>query len=255
MYAILARGGLRQISRRQPSVKPPQPQPWISALEAKRLILAGQAWDNMSVQGGLNLEQQSTLTELPFGLRCSSLNVSRCVNLTALPEHLDTTWLDISGCPQLSQLPAQTHSLTAIEMAGSGLSSLPPGLRVRLLWNGVAISEKMAFYPDTLTGQDVLQEDNAEIRRIMLERLGYKRFIDDVGGLVVDKDMDAGGQRKLIRVPMDDDEDILVLSVICPSTAHAYILRVPPYMRSCHQAAAWLAGFDNPNDYQPVIER
>jgi hypothetical protein len=29
---------------------------------------------------------------------------------------------------------------------------------------------------------------------------------------------------------------------------------VPPAMRTCHQAAAWIAGFDNPNDYRPILE-
>jgi hypothetical protein len=29
---------------------------------------------------------------------------------------------------------------------------------------------------------------------------------------------------------------------------------VPPNMRTCHQAAAWIAGFDNPKDYRLVAE-
>jgi hypothetical protein len=44
------------------------------------------------------------------------------------------------------------------------------------------------------------------------------------------------------------------LKVVCPSTGHLHVLRVPPHMRSCRQAAAWIAGFDNPDDYQPIIE-
>lgn len=31
-------------------------------------------------------------------------------------------------------------------------------------------------------------------------------------------------------------------------------LRAPPTMASCHQAAAWVAGFDNPDDYRPLVE-
>jgi hypothetical protein len=33
-----------------------------------------------------------------------------------------------------------------------------------------------------------------------------------------------------------------------------YALRVPPTMRSCRQAAAWMAGFDDPDDYRPLVE-
>ena len=54
--------------------------------------------------------------------------------------------------------------------------------------------------------------------------------------------------------PSQDDEDLVTLSVKCPSTAHSYMLRVPPSMKSCHQAAAWIAGFDNPDDYKPLAE-
>jgi hypothetical protein len=42
--------------------------------------------------------------------------------------------------------------------------------------------------------------------------------------------------------------------VACPSTGRRYALRVPPTMRSCRQAAAWTAGFDNPDLYRPLIE-
>jgi hypothetical protein len=78
--------------------------------------------------------------------------------------------------------------------------------------------------------------------------------LQQVGGLVRDRDLDAGGERQLIYVPFDDDEPFMVLKVTCPSTGHIHILRVPPYQTSCHQTAAWIAGFDNPNDYNPEIE-
>jgi len=44
------------------------------------------------------------------------------------------------------------------------------------------------------------------------------------------------------------------LAVQCPSTDRRYVLRVPPTMQSCHQAAAWIAGFDNPDDYKLLKE-
>jgi hypothetical protein len=31
-------------------------------------------------------------------------------------------------------------------------------------------------------------------------------------------------------------------------------VRVPPTMRNCRQAVAWTAGFDNPDDYEPIAE-
>lgn len=40
----------------------------------------------------------------------------------------------------------------------------------------------------------------------------------------------------------------------CPSTGRQYLLPVPPSIRTCHAAAAWMAGFENPHDYAPVLE-
>jgi len=40
----------------------------------------------------------------------------------------------------------------------------------------------------------------------------------------------------------------------CPSTGRKYLLRVPPHIADCRAAAAWLAGFNNPDEYRPVQE-
>jgi hypothetical protein len=110
--------------------------------------------------------------------------------------------------------------------------------------------------PQEKTAQDILNEENVELRRQLIEQMGYEKFIEQVGGVIRHRDRDAGGERHLIYVPFEheDDEPIMVLRVTCPSTGHIHVLRVPPYMRTCHQAAAWIAGFDNPDDYAPVME-
>jgi hypothetical protein len=53
---------------------------------------------------------------------------------------------------------------------------------------------------------------------------------------------------------MKDDEDLVCVSVICPSTGRQYVIRVPPTVTTCHQAIAWVAGFDDPDQYRPVAE-
>jgi hypothetical protein len=71
---------------------------------------------------------------------------------------------------------------------------------------------------------------------------------------VLDRDQDAGGPRRLLRVDVAGDEPLVCVSVICPSTRRQFMLRVPPTMTSCRHAVAWTAGFDNPDDYQPMVE-
>ena len=90
--------------------------------------------------------------------------------------------------------------------------------------------------------------------RIEIEKLGYETFIAQVGGVIRDRDTDAGGERQLVCVAFEDDEPLMLLRVICPSTGHLHVLRVPPDMVSCHQSAAWIAGFDIPDDYDPLME-
>jgi hypothetical protein len=103
-------------------------------------------------------------------------------------------------------------------------------------------------------------ETNIERRRVMLERLGYETFFKQAQATELDQDFDPGGFRRLLRVELplvrgwQQDEPLVCLSVICPSTARQYIIRVPPTMQTCHQAAAWVAGFDDPNLYHPVRE-
>jgi hypothetical protein len=92
------------------------------------------------------------------------------------------------------------------------------------------------------------------VRGVLLERHGVARLFERVDAQVVDEDTDAGGSRRLFAIPVANGEPIVALLVHCPSTSRPYHLRVPPQMRTCRQAAAWLAGFWNPDDYNPIIE-
>jgi hypothetical protein len=127
----------------------------------------------------------------------------------------------------------------------------------RLMSNGRVpkrVGHRTAVPPQSIDGQEILKTENVEIRRGLIEQLGYETFITQVGGVIHDRDLDRGGERQLICIAFDDDEPLMLLKVICPSTGHLHVLRVPPHMRTCHQAAAWIAGFDRPDEYNPAIE-
>lgn len=185
-----------------------------------------------------------------------NLNVNGCQSLVGLPDYLtDLGTLDIGNCPQITALPPQLQISSWIELAGSGLTSLPPQLQeISIRWRGVLIDLTTAFFPERLRAATVLKERNAERRRVMIERMGFDRFMREAGTEKLHADRDPGGPRELLRVPMKGDEDIVCLSVNCPSTGRHYLLRVPPTMKTCRQAAAWMAGFDDEKLYKPVIE-
>jgi len=189
--------------------------------------------------GHLRLRGCTALRQLPSSLgRLSALNVRDCPNLKTLPPNLVVTgWLDL---------------------AYSGITeegSLPPGLAdTQLRWSGVNIDRRIAFHPETIQVDEVLSERNSERRRVLLDRYGYGRFLRDAGAEIVDHDADPGGVRQLLRIKLEGDEDLVALSCHCPSTRRQYIIRVPPQTPTCHSAAAWIAGFDNPDDYRPLAE-
>jgi hypothetical protein len=179
-----------------------------------------------------------------------------CVALTALPPWLRrVARLDVSGCVGIRSLPEGLEVASFVDVAGSGLTSLPRSLAgVELRWRGVRVDERVAFHPEAIDPSEVLAEPNAERRRVLLDRVGYDRFLEAVQPEVLDRDTDPGGPRALIRVAMTNDEPLVCLVVSCPSTARRYVLRVPPATTTCRQGAAWIAGFDDPNDYAPIIE-
>lgn len=189
-------------------------------------------------------------------VRIGRLNLAGCVGIKSLPAWLtQLSQLDLSGCANLAELPEGLRVSSWIDVANTRITSLPASLRgVRLRWRGVPVDERIAFHPETISAQEILAEPNVELRRVLLERKGYETFLRETGSAILNRDRDPGGERRLLRVPLPGDEDLICVAVICPSTGRQYIIRVPPTMRTCRQAAAWIAGFDNPNDYRPIAE-
>lgn len=189
-------------------------------------------------------------------IRIGRLNVSGCARLTELPRGLRRlSQVDVSNCPRLRALPEDLRVSSWMDLANTALTALPASLRgAPLRWRGVPVDERIAFHPETITVAEVLQERNAERRRVLLERVGFERFMLQAQAEVLDRDHDPGGERQLLRVPLEGDEDLVCVSVHCPSTGRRYLLRVPPTMRTCRQAVAWTAGFEDPDDYRPLAE-
>jgi Leucine-rich repeat (LRR) protein len=213
----------------------------VSSLSVSRLNLA----NNQLRALPASMSQMTTLDRLDL----------RNNPLEALPEGLEVNRLDISSCGRLRTLPSRLIVHEWLELGGTSLTPPAPTVQLGgLTWHGIAIDSHIAFEPETITYQEVIEERNAERRRVLLERMGYDTFIQNAQAKVVDQDRDRGGKRQLLRIEMTGDEPLVCLSVKCPSTGRKYVLRVPPAVRSCRQAAAWIAGFDNPDEYHPFVE-
>ena len=189
-------------------------------------------------------------------VRIGRLTARGCAQITALPTWLtELSQLDVNGCAGLQELPESLRVNSWIDLAGTGICALPASCDgANLRWRGVPIDARIAFQPETITSQEVLESRNVELRRVLLERMGYEAFLQQTQAQELDRDRDPGGERRLLRVPIPNDEALVCLSVFCPSTGRQYMLRVPPTTRTCRQAAAWIAGFDNERDYRPIAE-
>ena len=185
-----------------------------------------------------------------------SLVLRDCTALAGLPPWLGRlAHLDLAGCAMLCEIPDGVEVTGWVDVGGTQIRELPPSLRgAALRWRGVRIDERVAFRPSELTAREALAQSNTEVRRVMIERMGYLRFAEEAGATVLHEDFDPGGRRQLLRIELDEDEPLVGLSCRCPSTGRQYLLRVPPLTQSCHQAAAWIAGFDDPTLYKPRME-
>jgi len=130
--------------------------------------------------------------------------------------------------------------------------------------HGLRVDRRVVETPETLTAEEVRDEPNAEIRRHMLDRYaGLRgsaaagRWLSDMGltpigqvditakmqpsGLSIWR-MSHGDEPvmcKLYRAEMPDDEPLVLLWVVCTSTAKEVFLRVPPHMKDAAGARDW----------------
>ena len=99
---------------------------------------------------------------------------------------------------------------------------------------------------------------------MLMERVGPERLVTLLQPKVRDQDRDPGGVRRLLEVSLvrakhpfygpHREDPFVYLECRCPSTQRTYHLRVPPTASTCREAAAWIAGFENPDDYRPQLE-
>ncbi|HXH06785.1 MAG TPA: hypothetical protein VNI83_09365, partial [Vicinamibacterales bacterium] len=71
----------------------------------------------------------------------------------------------------------------------------------------------------------------------MIERFGQERLLASLDAERVSQD-DYG---ELYRLPLEGDEPIVMVRLVCPSTGRVYFERVPPDMERPRQALAWQA--------------
>ncbi|MFS0695406.1 DUF6745 domain-containing protein [Streptomyces nitrosporeus] len=112
-------------------------------------------------------------------------------------------------------------------------------------WRGMPVPAEFLDELAALTPERIRAEDNAELRRVMLEYYGYDRYLSESGAEPVHRD-ETG---ILWRIPLDGDEDVVTVEVVNSTpepdgTCRTYWLRVPPGTRTARAGVAWTFGLD-----------
>ncbi len=118
-------------------------------------------------------------------------------------------------------------------------------------WKGVQVPQNVIEKPDQITSESITKETNAEVRRVMIERYGYNRYIKDFGGTLVNEDATGklwktSERTKVGRKTVRSDE-IAVVEVVNGTrepdgTFKHYFLSVPPEMKTATESVAWTYG-------------
>ncbi|MFF3034497.1 DUF6745 domain-containing protein [Streptomyces rubiginosohelvolus] len=119
-------------------------------------------------------------------------------------------------------------------------------------WRGMPVPAAFLEELSSLTPERIRAEENAELRRVMLEYYGYDRYLTESGAEPVHRD-ETG---ILWRIALDGDEDVVMVEVVNSTpepdgTYRTYWLRVPPTTRTAKDGVAWTFGLEGAA-YAPV---
>jgi leucine-rich repeat protein SHOC2 len=184
--------------------------------------------------------------------------------LTSLPEsigrltNLQELWLDDNQLMSLPDTIGRLTNLKSIDLDGNPLTDLSAltqeDLEVRFL--GVDLPRRYRTKFSDWQPEWLLDEDNAEIRRALVQQLGYEKVCAGVGA----EPIDTWREYTLLEIERIDPvyegleepidwEPLVMLKMTCPSTGHLHILRVPPEMESAEAAITWVNHGIHPDDF------
>ncbi|WP_228041486.1 leucine-rich repeat domain-containing protein, partial [Planktothrix mougeotii] len=216
----------------------------------------------------------NSLTELPPEIgQLHSLQTLdlRDNSLTELPPEIgqlhSLQTLNLMG-NSLTELPpeiGQLHSLQTLNLWNNSLTELPPeiGKLKDLEWitlrnNPIQDLSALANHPkqnllvsafgvnlrrqywthlSQWKAEWLLTEKNSEIRRMLIEKMGYERICKELQAI----ELDCWREYTLLKIDANVDiEPIHLLKMTCPSTNHIHVLRVPPNLTSARAAISWV---------------
>jgi hypothetical protein len=127
--------------------------------------------------------------------------------------------------------------LPRFELHGDGVPSAEyPGFNLYHFHN-VKIPDRMGVTPSpNWKSEWLLDEQNAEVRRVLIQQIGFERISSELGAV----EIDAWREYRLLNIDKyAGGEPFRILKMVCPSTGHVHTGRVPPTIAKARAAATW----------------
>ncbi|MEH1799522.1 MAG: DUF6745 domain-containing protein [Nostoc sp.] len=114
-------------------------------------------------------------------------------------------------------------------------------------YHGVTLPEKYGeIPPQQWQATWLLTEENAELRRVLIQGIGYARICQELQAI----ELDTWQEYTLLKIDADvDEKPIYLLKMTCPSTSFIHALRVPPNMNSAREAIRWVNWEIDPEEF------
>ena len=113
-------------------------------------------------------------------------------------------------------------------------------------YHGVRLPEEYGqVHPNQWQSQWLLAEENAELRRVLIQGIGYDRICQELEA----KQIDSWQEYVLLQIDNADVEPICLLKMTCPSTGFIHGLRVPPNLTSAREAIGWVNWDIDPEEF------
>ena len=122
---------------------------------------------------------------------------------------------------------------------------------------GISVPKALAdAKPEEIDVYRVVSEKNAQLRAVLIEKIGINRIINELKGEILDEVTINDFSLINIRLAQEDDQKfagdktINLLKVKCPSTQAYYTLRVPPGIKDVNTARQWTFGVDIDQEFK-----
>jgi hypothetical protein len=164
-------------------------------------------------------------------------------------------WWPYEKTAVVAERPVELHRDEAgrLDRGDGPALAFPDGFALHA-WRGMPVPAEFLSGLARLTPRRIREEENAELRRVMLEHYGYDRYLEESGAEPMQRD-EAG---VLWRIELEGDEPLVMVEVVNSTpepdgTHRTYWLRVPPRTRTAREGVAWTFGLEEA-DYAPERE-